>query len=125
MHAEDFRELVLELEGAVERAHMGHSDFRANGRIFASLHASEQWATVKLAPDEQQELMRTHPDVFAPAAGAWGRQGWTTVRLDRAGRAEVRAVLLLAWQGALAKPPVRPRKAKPAGARKGSKRKEP
>ncbi|MGH8637409.1 MAG: MmcQ/YjbR family DNA-binding protein [Burkholderiales bacterium] len=104
MSTEDFRELVFELEGAVERAHMGHPDFRANGRIFASLHASEQWATVKLAPEEQQEFMRTHPDVFAPAAGAWGRQGWTTVQLNVARRGEVRGALLLAWQAALQKP---------------------
>lgn len=107
MSADDFRDLVLELEGAVERAHMGHPDFRANGRIFASLHASEQWGTVKLAPEEQHEFMRTHPEVFAPAAGAWGRQGWTTVQLHAARRSDVRSALLLAWQAALDKPPSR------------------
>ncbi len=105
--ADEFRDLVLELEGAVERAHMGHPDFRVNGRIFASLHASEQWGTVKLAPEEQREFMRTYPDVFAPAAGAWGRQGWTTVQLNVARRGEVRSALLLAWQAALNKPPSR------------------
>jgi hypothetical protein len=122
MTSGDFRDLVLELEGAVERTHMGHPDFRANGRIFASLHASEQWGTVKLTPDEQREFMRTHPGAFAPAAGAWGRQGWTTVHLDRANRSEVRGALLLAWQGALEKPPSRSmRKAKTGMRRKGRK----
>jgi YjbR len=106
---DELRELVLELEGAVERAHMGHPDFRVNGRIFASLHASEQWGTVKLTPEEQREFIRTHPGVFAPAAGAWGRQGWTTVQLNVARRGEVRSALLLAWQAALNKPASRRR----------------
>lgn len=33
-----FRRLALDLPGAIESAHMGHPDFRANGRIFATLH---------------------------------------------------------------------------------------
>jgi hypothetical protein len=93
--------MALDLEDAIEGAHMGHPDFRANGRIFASLDRAERRGTVKLTPGEQRELMRAHAGVFAPAAGAWGRQGWTTVQLEQAGRTEVRAALLLAWQGVL------------------------
>ena len=36
--ADQFRDLALQMEGAVEGAHMAHPDFRANGRIFATLH---------------------------------------------------------------------------------------
>ena len=36
MTADDFRRITLALEGAVEKAHMGHPDFRVNGRIFAT-----------------------------------------------------------------------------------------
>ena len=35
--ADDFRELALSLEDATEKSHMGHPDFRANGRIFSTL----------------------------------------------------------------------------------------
>jgi YjbR len=56
---DDFRALALSLDGAVERAHMGHPDFRANGRIFATLHADDEWGMVKLAPEEQKAFIRT------------------------------------------------------------------
>ena len=97
--ADDFRDLALRLNGASEGAHMGHPDFRAGGRIFASLHANEETGTVKLTPDEQRELMRAYPRMFTPAAGAWGLQGWTVVRLHAAEEAAVRAAVLMAWQG--------------------------
>ena len=39
----DFRRIALGMKGAIESAHMGHPDFRANGRIFATLHHDRQW----------------------------------------------------------------------------------
>lgn len=102
--ADDFRDAALSMNGVVERAHMGHPDFRANGRIFASLSANEESGALKLTPEEQRELMRSHGKVFTPAAGAWGRQGWTVVQLDPADEASVRGAMLLAWQGVVSKP---------------------
>lgn len=110
MDGDEFRRLALTLEGSSEGAHMGHPDFRVAGRIFASLSADERVGTVKLTPDEQDEFIREHGPAFEPAAGAWGRQGWTRTALDEAPRAGVRAALLLAWQRQAAAPP--PRKAK-------------
>ena len=110
MTGDDFRELALALDGAVEGAHMGHPDFRANGRIFASLIDHETHGGLNLAPDEQRALMRAHPAIFSPASGAWGRGGYTMVDLERASKPVVRGALLLAWQNVLAKPR---RKARP------------
>lgn len=98
MTADDFRDLALALAGVVEQAHMGHPDFRVNGRIFASLQADERTASLKLMPDEQRAFMRDHPGVFEPAAGAWGRQGWTRIQLKPATIGGVRPALLLAWE---------------------------
>jgi hypothetical protein len=103
MTGDDFRDIALDMQGAVEGAHMGHPDFRANGRIFASLHANERVGTVKLASPEQREFMRLHPAVFSPASGAWGRQGWTMVELGPATAAIVRGAVILAWQGVTTK----------------------
>lgn len=110
MTADQFRALALDLQGAVEGAHMGHADFRANGRIFASLDKDERSGMVKLSPEEQQEFMRAHPGMFDPASGAWGRQGYTTVHLAPAKLAAVRSAMLLAWQAAVAKPPAKTRR---------------
>ena len=98
MTGDDFRRLVLDMPGAIESAHMGHPDFRANGRIFATLQADEQQGMVKLLPDEQGALMAERPAVFVPASGAWGRQGCTMVRLAGADEATVRGAVVLAWQ---------------------------
>ena len=56
MKANDFRRIALGLEGAIESAHMGHPDFRANGRIFATLKTDMESGMVKLTPDEQQHV---------------------------------------------------------------------
>jgi hypothetical protein len=98
MTAEDFRRLALSMPGAIERAHMGHPDFRANGRIFATLHSDDHWGMVKLTPDEQKAFMRMGPGMFVPSSGAWGRQGCTNVRLDSADEATVRGAMILAWE---------------------------
>jgi hypothetical protein len=110
MSPDDFREIALSMQGAVEGAHMNHPDFRANGRIFASLHADDVWGTVMLAPDEQQELLALKPKMFKPSSGAWGRQGCTDVRLDAADARTLRQAMTLAWERIMAKPPAKPRK---------------
>lgn len=115
MTADDFRDIVLALDGAAEGAHMGHPDFRANGRVFASLHSGDRFGMVKLAPEEQAVLLRDHPESFEPSAGAWGRQGCTNVVLATANRPAVRAAVKLAFTGILALPPVKPRAKAPAG----------
>jgi len=110
MTADDFRRLALDMQGAIERAHMGHPDFRANGRIFASIHSNDRFGMVALEPSEQRALMKAHPKLFEPSSGAWGRQGCTNVRLDgRSGgdEAVVRGALLLAWTHVMERRPPR------------------
>ena len=109
MTGDDFRELTLSFEGAVEQSHMRHPDFRVNGRIFATLTADEREGVVMLLPQEQQHLIDEHPGIFRPAAGAWGRQGCTVVSLSKANRRVLKGALLLAWQHAIEKKPAKPR----------------
>ena len=104
MTADDFREIALSLDAVVESSHMNHPDFRANGRIFATLHTNDTYGMVKLTPAEQRELMRKHPKMFEPSAGAWGRQGCTNVRLAAASGAIVRGAVTLAWEAIMALP---------------------
>jgi hypothetical protein len=110
MTADAFRRVALSMQGAIESAHMGHPDFRANGRIFATLHTNDQRGMVKLTPEEQQEFLRMNSEMFVPSSGAWGRQGCTDVRLDRADEATVRAAMILAWQNVTTKPSPRRRR---------------
>jgi hypothetical protein len=77
---------------------MNHPDFRVRGKIFATLGPDEDWAMVKLTPDQQASFMRTEPTVFQPASGAWRRRGCTIVRLEVAKPQTVRHALLAAWR---------------------------
>jgi hypothetical protein len=101
MTAAQFRKLALKLNGATEGAHMGHPDFRANGRIFATLHPGDKTGMVKLSPEEQVEFMNGDPAAFSPASGAWGRQGCTIVQLAVVETDKLGEAMTLAWQGAM------------------------
>ncbi|PYK78174.1 MAG: hypothetical protein DME38_11625 [Verrucomicrobia bacterium] len=94
MTVEKFRSLALSIPGASESAHMGHADFRLEGRVFATLgYPDERHAMVKLARQQQEKFVKIAPDVFSPCAGAWGRRGATAVRLASAGVGLIRAAL--------------------------------
>jgi hypothetical protein len=95
---DQFRSIALAMEGALESAHMDHPDFRANGRIFATLHPGNESVMVKLTPEQQQEFMRDGSNSFAPASGAWGRQGCTTVKLATVDEDTLGHAITLAWQ---------------------------
>jgi hypothetical protein len=110
MTGDAFRELALALDGAIEASHMGHPDFRANGRIFATLRADERTGMVKLTPEQQAEFLHVHPGAFVPSPGGWGRQGCTDVVLASAKSPAVRAAMLLAYQAVMERPRAKARK---------------
>jgi len=98
-----FARLALSLDGAVEGAHGGHADFRAGGKVFASLgHPDKDWGMVKLAPEQQQMLVAAEPGIFVPVKGTWGQRGATSVRLAAADARTMRSALTMAWQNVAA-----------------------
>jgi hypothetical protein len=93
-----FRRLALALPGVIEAEHMGHPDFRASGRIFATLGAPDaEWGMVKLTPEQQDAFVDAAPKVFAPVKGGWGRGGATNVRLSAATEKTLRPAMETAW----------------------------
>ena len=85
MTIDEFRDAALKVTGAIEAAHMNHPDFRVNGRIFASLgYPDDGSGMVKLTLLQQRSFMKESPETFAPCAGAWGKQGATSVHLASA-----------------------------------------
>ena len=112
MKSDGFRRIALGMD-AIERAHMGHPDFRvvSNGRIFATLHADDQFGMVALTPEQQQRLIQEAPAAFSPESGAWGRMGCTAVRLNAVDEDTLGEAMTLAWQHAASKPAPRRSKA--------------
>jgi hypothetical protein len=100
----DFRRIALALPQAVEASHMGHPDFRAGGKIFASIgYPDDRYAMVKLTPDQQAKLVAAAPKMFVPVAGGWGRRGSTNVVLAAAGKPAVKSALETAWENVAGK----------------------
>jgi hypothetical protein len=91
---------------------MGHPDFRANGKIFATIYPDGERGMVKLTPEQQQEFMSADGKAFEPASGAWGRQGCTTVRLALVDEDKLGEAMTLAWQNTLKNPTTKSSKAK-------------
>jgi hypothetical protein len=99
MTAADFRRLALSLEGAEEGSHMGATDFRVGGRIFATLAAIDQgYGNLMLDPEQQAEFVRESPELFLPVKGGWGRMGATHIRLAAASEDVLAGALQAAWK---------------------------
>lgn len=108
MNADQFRRLALSCPGAAEGQHMGHPDFRANGRIFATLDDDETIGMVKLPGERQDKVVQEHPEIFSPCKGAWGAAGATRVQIGAASVRILRPIMAAACaQVAQAKPPRR------------------
>ena len=98
MTADQFRKLALSLPDAIEGSHHAHPDFRVGGKIFASLWPDGKHGMVKVSMEQQAVVVAAEPDVYEPAAGAWGRAGCTRVVLKKAKVASLRAALNEAWR---------------------------
>jgi hypothetical protein len=123
MTAPDFRRIALSFEGAEEGSHMGATDFRVGGRIFATLASiKEGYGNLMLTPEVQAAFLEEAPELFLPVHGGWGRMGATHIRLAAANRDQLTGALHTAWKlrvdknqagrrTAASKPPRRPRAA--------------
>ena len=99
-----FRKIALAQEGASEGRHVGHPDFRAGGKIFASLgFPNEASGMVKLTPEQQEILVAAEPAIFAPFNGLWGQRGYTRVHLPATDTSTMKSALAMACRNATAK----------------------
>lgn len=99
MNAKDFRRIALSFPGAEEGSHMGQTDFRVGGRIFATLASQHLgYGNLKLSPEQQAAFVKEMPDIFLPIAGGWGRTGMTHIRLAAASEDVLRGALQAAWK---------------------------
>lgn len=98
MSSSRFRKIALSLDGAEEKSHMNHPDFRVGGRIFATLGPKEAYGVVLVTPEEQSLLVESAPRAFRPLKGAWGAKGATEIVLAMADAAAMRSALTMAWR---------------------------
>jgi len=82
--AAQFRKLAMGFPEVEEKSHFEQPDFRVRNKIFAGLSRDHEEGNLKLTPELQAMVLSAEPDVFVPAAGAWGRSGWTRIVLAKA-----------------------------------------
>lgn len=102
MTHDEFAALALSLSDVEEGAHFGKRDFRAGGKVFASL-PSPTTANIGFTPDQQQLMREVHGQLYAPLAKSWGARGWTALDLRRADVEIVLSALTMARDNVLAK----------------------
>jgi hypothetical protein len=121
--ADALRRLALALPGTTETPHFDRRAFRV-ARIYVTLaaptpavadvghsehgspeHRTSDGATANFnfTPEEQAMKLMLQPEAFAAVPGGWGRQGWTTARLDRLDEADLAAALATAHAHAVGK----------------------
>ena len=92
-----FAKLALALDGAAQGSHGGHPDFRAGGKVFATMgYPGKDWGMVKLNPEQQQMLVAAEPAMFVPVKGTWGLRGATNLKLTTADACTARSALAMA-----------------------------
>lgn len=92
------RQLALALPGSEEKSHFEQPDFRVHNKIFAGLARDAKTGSLKLTPELQGALLEAREAAFYPAAGAWGRSGWTHVVLAEVELGELRELLGESWR---------------------------
>ncbi len=124
MTGADFRRIALAMDSAEEGSHFGNADFRAGGKIFATLSLERDgYGVLLLNPEQQAGMVEDAPEVFSPVPGGWGRNGSTRVLLAKVAPDVLEAALRTAWQNRVAKNtrPKNARPRKPGGTAKGRK----
>lgn len=80
---ETFREWALAFPEATEEPHFEKVSFRVRKKIFATLDLEKQTSVLKLTEEDQAKFSEMNDAVVYPVKGAWGKQGWTVVELNR------------------------------------------
>lgn len=101
--ARQFDATALSLAGTVAAPHFDRTAYKVR-RIYATLAPDGKSANLNFTPDEQELFCMTHSTAFAPVQNAWGRQGWTTLRLAEVSTKELRNALEVAWRHSQQRP---------------------
>jgi len=72
------------MEGAGEQPHFNRTAFTVKKKIFATLSLEDHTLNLRFTPATQFIFCPPHSEVIFPIPNGWGRQGWTTINLNKA-----------------------------------------
>ncbi|MEK1889017.1 MAG: MmcQ/YjbR family DNA-binding protein [Phyllobacterium sp.] len=100
---EAFADLARSFPESTQGSHFGTTDFRVNGKIFATLRPDKQRGVLMLTRGDQAMIRETSAEMFEPVPGGWGEKGATFVILATAEPEMVRHAIAMAWRKAAPK----------------------
>lgn len=90
---DDVKIIALSFDGTDKKPHFNRTAFTINKRIFATLSYKEKTLNVRFTPPLQMVYCPPGSDVIFPVDNAWGKQGWTTINLNKATKKLVQSAL--------------------------------
>ena len=91
--AEEVKKIALFFEGTDEKPHFNRTAFTVKKKIFATLSFEEKTLNLKFTPQVQMIFCPPGSDVIFAIPNGWGRQGWTTINLNKATNKLVKSAL--------------------------------
>lgn len=95
---EETKSIALSLEGAGEHPHFDRIAFTVKKKIFATLSFHDKTLNLKFTPQVQFIFCPPGSQVIFAIPNGWGRQGWTTLNLDKASKKLVKSALEEAYK---------------------------
>lgn len=95
---ETVKAMALSFEGADEKPHFERRAFTVKKKIFATLSLKDKTLNLRFTPQVQFIFCPPGSDVIFPIDNAWGRQGWTTINLNKATKKLVQSALQEAYR---------------------------
>jgi hypothetical protein len=94
---EEARSMALSFEGTAEQPHFNRTAFTVAKKIFATLSFKDNTLNLRFTPQIQMIFCPPASEVIFAIANGWGRQGWTTIDLNKAKKRLVMSALKEAY----------------------------
>ena len=100
---DEAKTMALSFDGTDEKPHFERTAFTVNKKIFATISIKDKTLNVRFTPQIQFIFCPPQSDVIFPIPNAWGKQGWTTINLNKANKKLVKSALEEAYTSRKAK----------------------
>ena len=95
---DETKAMALSFEGTDEKPHFERTAFTVNKKIFATISLKDKTLNLRFTPQAQFIFCPPQSDVIFPIPNAWGKQGWTTINLNKANKKLVKSALEEAYR---------------------------
>jgi len=89
--------VALAFEEATMSPHFEKTSFRVRKKIFATMDSAKKEVVVKFTEADQDVYCSAKNNAITPVPGAWGKKGWTLIKLDLVDEALIKSALTTSY----------------------------